>query len=151
LPLSEEHEFLDCYLKIEETRFQDRINVIFDIDSEALAARVPHLLLQPLVENALLHGMARKVADGEIRVLAKKIGDRLRISVEDNGPGFGEAPPLGTNGTPLGLKITRERLLNLYGTNQQFRIETSPFLGTHVNIEIPFILERALTGTVSSP
>jgi signal transduction histidine kinase len=144
IALSEELEFLDCYLKIEETRFQDRIKVLFDIDPPALSAQVPHLLLQPLVENALHHGMSKTLANGEIRVSAKKQGERLQIAVEDNGPGFSETTGLEQNHSGLGLKITRERLLNLYGSQQEFRVESFRNRGVRINIEIPFLLERSL-------
>lgn len=143
IALSEELEFLDCYLKIEETRFQDRIKVLFDIDPPTLGAQVPHLLLQPLVENALHHGMSKTIADGEIRVTAKKYGERLHIAVEDNGPGFAVTNTDGEqNHSGLGLKITRERLLNLYGSEQLFRVESSHRTGVRIRIEIPFALER---------
>jgi two-component system, LytTR family, sensor kinase len=142
IALSEELEFLDCYLKIEETRFQDRIKVLFDIDPQTLSAQVPHLLLQPLVENALHHGMSKTIANGEIRVIAKKNGENLQIMVEDNGPGFAETASPAQKHPGVGLKITRERLLNLYGKKQQFRLENARPSGVRVNIEIPFTLER---------
>jgi two-component system, LytTR family, sensor kinase len=135
--LSREIEFLDVYLDIEKTRFEDRLHVLFDIDPECLDAQVPHLLLQPLVENAVRHGVSKRSSRGEISVIAKREGRDLRICVRDNGPGFPE--PFDENfHKGLGLKITRERLLALYGGGQSCEARNLPEGGAEVCLRMPF-------------
>ena len=86
--LSQELEFLTCYIEIEKVRFEERLTVNFDVETETLEASIPHLLLQPLVDNAIKHGISRLVMGGEIRISARRDHDELHLEVSDNGPGL---------------------------------------------------------------
>jgi signal transduction histidine kinase len=135
--LARELEFLGVYLDIEKTRFQDRLRIIFDIAPECLDAQVPHLLLQPLVENAVRHGISRRSGPGEIRVVAKQEGRNLELFIRDDGPGLVEAhEERSTHG--LGLSVTRERLRTLYGRQQTCEIRNVAEGGAEVHLQIPF-------------
>jgi hypothetical protein len=130
--LEEELEFLDAYLDIERLRAGDALAVTFDIEPEALAQRVPNLLLQPLVENALRHGV-RGAARGRVRVSARVRRAHLEIDVEDDGRGL---PPGGTV-EGLGLRSARARLRGLYGEDHALELEPIPAGGTAVRVRIP--------------
>lgn len=134
IPLQEEVEFLQKYLEIEQTRFQDRLTVEFDIDPHALDAEVPRLILQPLVENAIKHGVSPKPGPGLIRVSAHRQDDRLAIEVRDNGAGLAERAGLPGG---VGLSNTRDRLECLYGAAHRLEFSDSPH-GLSVRLEIPF-------------
>src|SRR5690606_23859242 len=121
VPLSDELRFLEPYLEIEQTRFADRLNVRLEVEPEVLGARVPSLLLQPLVENAVRHGVSRRIGAGRIEIRAWREGDRLRVEVRDDGAGVGEAPVLG-----IGLGNVRARLRQLYGEPFAFSLEDAP-------------------------
>ena len=135
--LNKELEFLDNYLAIEKVRFEDRLRVVTEVAPDTLDACVPHLVLQPLVENAVRHGISKKSAPGEIRISASHADRRLYLRVTDNGPGLSEHPP--RNG--LGLRATRERLQTLYGDNQSVGIRNTEEGGVEVCIWIPFSTE----------
>lgn len=135
--LSREIEFLDVYLDIEKTRFEDKLRVVFDIDPECLDAQVPHLLLQPLVENAVRHGVSRRSSAGEIRIMVRRENGSLQICIRDNGPGLME-PANGNSNRGLGLRVTRERLLALYGSNQSCEIRNVREGGAEVCLSMPF-------------
>ena len=90
IALNRELEFVNCYLEIEKIRFEERLNVTLDISPETLDAQVPHLLLQPLVDNAVKHGIARLLLPEQIRITVKSQGGELQLEVSDNGPGFGK-------------------------------------------------------------
>ena len=138
--LSRELEFVSGYLEIEKVRFEERLDVVFDIAPEALDARVPHLLLQPLVENSVRHGISRHATPGEIVIGARHDGDSLYLRVTDNGPGLRESThPQNKSG--LGLITTRERLRTLYGDAQRFEIRSLPGGGVEVSVQLPFQLE----------
>ncbi len=111
MTLREELDFLERYLAIEKTRFGDRLSTRFRIRSDVLDARVPNLLLQPLVENAIRHGIARDADAGRLEVSATHEGGRLLLRVADDGPGLGPAPVV----EGIGLTNTRERLRHLFG------------------------------------
>jgi two-component system, LytTR family, sensor kinase len=136
--LSREIEFVNCYLEIEKARFAERLTVAFDISPETLDALVPHLLLQPLVDNAVKHGISQLPDGGEIRIVATTQGDQLKIEISDNGPG------ISNRGTPLssglGLRITRERLESLYGRDQSLEVLSLPEGGTTAQVCIPFLV-----------
>jgi two-component system, LytTR family, sensor kinase len=119
LTLARELEYIERYLAVEKVRFDDRLSVRYDIDSRALTALVPTLLLQPLVENALKHGLSPREAPGEIFITARVAGDRLLLSVENDLP---ERPKPAAPGHGLGLRSTRARLEKHHGTNQQFSL-----------------------------
>jgi two-component system, LytTR family, sensor kinase len=140
--LGREMEFLDVYLDIEKTRFEDRLRIVFDIAPDCLDAQVPHLLLQPLVENAVRHGVSKRSANGEIRLGARRESDDLQIRIRDNGPGLsvsfqGESNN-GASKHGLGLSLTRERLLALYGSRQSCEIRTLSDGGTEVSLRMPY-------------
>jgi len=134
--LSRELEFVNCYLEIEKVRFAERLTVTLEIAPETLDATVPHLLLQPLVDNAVKHGISKLSAGGEIRITASAQGGELQLSIEDNGPGCGKEGPFPANG--LGLRITRERLESLYGQDQSMELLSLPKGGTVTRVCIPF-------------
>ena len=133
--LQEELEFTEKYLEIEQTRFQDRLTVTYEIDPETLDAVVPRLILQPLVENAIKHGIAPRSAPGTIRIAARRDGDTLRLEVGDNGGGL--AGGSSKFHTGVGLSNTRARLEVLYGTRQSLTIADSRF-GLKVELSFPF-------------
>ncbi|MEO6213424.1 MAG: histidine kinase [Vicinamibacterales bacterium] len=117
VPLQEELEFLQKYLEIEQTRFQDRLTVRYDIDPDTLDADVPRLILQPLVENAIKHGVSPRVGHGVIEIVSRRDGDRLWLEVRDNGVGLsGSARSQFRDG--VGLPNTRDRLQCLFGEAQ---------------------------------
>jgi two-component system, LytTR family, sensor kinase len=135
--LKDEIDFVDKYLEIERARFGDRLRVHFDIDARILDASVPNLLLQPLVENAVRHGIARKVGGGQVEIVAQREGDRLRLMIRDDGVGM-PADTLRLVNKGVGLSNTRSRLEHLYGDAQSFEFHRPPDGGLAVTIEIPF-------------
>ncbi len=133
--LDEELQFLEKYLQIEQARFQDRLKIRIDPAPETLAAYLPNLILQPLVENAIRHAVAPRATETLIEIRSRKLDGHLHLSVSDNGDGMiDHAVP--TNG--IGLSNTRARLEKLYGSDQDFRLETTPGSGVHISITIPF-------------
>ncbi|HKP82896.1 MAG TPA: histidine kinase [Pyrinomonadaceae bacterium] len=133
----QELEFLKCYLDIERIRFQDRLTVEMDIDSHALTAMVPNLILQPIVENAVRHGVARQTHPGHITIRARREGERLIMRVEDNGPGLNAK----SNGSGIGISNTRARLEQFYGSDFSFQITNSAERGASVTLEIPAFVQ----------
>ena len=134
VPLEEEMEFIRRYLAIEQVRFPDRLRTSFRISPETRNAAVPDFILQPLVENAVRHGIAQRVEAGQISITAARDGDDLVLTVEDDGPGYQEEPV--TAG--LGLANTRERLQVLYGERGKLGLVPRPGGGTIATIRIPF-------------
>jgi LytS/YehU family sensor histidine kinase len=145
ITVKEEIEFLQKYLDIEQTRFPDRLVVRVDIDPEVLDAEVPQMILQPLVENAIKHGIAPRSEPGFLQVLAGRAEERLWMEVRDNGSGL-HGRTLKALRTGVGLSNTRARLEYLYGP--QHRLEFSDRNGgLTVRVEIPF--RRHETGGVT--
>jgi signal transduction histidine kinase len=142
LTLKEELDFLRKYLEIEQTRFGDRLQVHMDIEPGTLDAAVPNLLLQPLVENALRHGIGPKIGGGRLEVSARRDGDRLSLVVHDDGRGV-TADKLNAFNTGVGLRNTRSRLEHLYGDNHRFDFRPVPGGGLDVTIVIPFTVEAS--------
>ena len=134
--LKQELDFLEHYLEIERTRFQDRLSVEIDVDPAALDARVPNLILQPLVENAIRHGVAPRPEAGSIRIHAARDNGMLRLQVRDDGPGLTNGQTALREG--VGLANTRKRLTQLYGTNHRFEFVNAPGGGLEVSLELPF-------------
>lgn len=133
VPLQQELEFLDNYLDIEKTRFEERLTIVREIDSEALDAAVPNLLLQPLVENAIRHGIGKKASGGTISINASRQGTRLKITITDDG----RHPATNTGSTGIGIANTTARLTQLFG--QDFSFELKPAgEGAQVAIDLPF-------------
>ena len=133
--LREELEFLEAYLAIEQVRFRERLTVSMDIDPHALDARVPHLLLQPLVENAIRHGVSPRMAAGRVTVAATRRDGRVEIEIADNGRGL-------PNGTPraegVGLSNTRARLEQLYGGEFKLELANGPAGGAVARLALPY-------------
>ena len=119
--LGRELEYLKLYLSIEQLRFSDRLRVDIEVDPELLDAAVPHMGLQPIVENAIRHGIGPRATPGVIVIRAERLGDALHVTVRDDGPGF-RAPGAG-HGMGLGLANTRARLKQLYGDAAELRTE----------------------------
>ena len=147
--LSRELEFLNCYLEIEKVRFAEKLNVTLDIDSRTLDASVPHLLLQPLVDNAVKHGISKLLAGGEIQITADVRDGELQFEIRDNGPGFGRNGTFPASG--FGLRITRERLESLYGANQSMELLNLSGGGTLTRICIPFLVHPGNNGHDDRP
>jgi two-component system, LytTR family, sensor kinase len=133
ITLRNELSILQRYIEIMEIRFQGRLTVTMQIDDAALAALVPNLVLQPIVENALEHGAARASADGRIEIAARVAGDRLVLTVRDNGPGVASVA-----GTGVGLANTRARLVQLYGAEASLSLLSAPGGGAVSEIALPF-------------
>jgi signal transduction histidine kinase len=129
----EELAVLRPYLEIEQVRFGERLAVELDIPAELHGARVPHLILQPLVENAIRHGVAPRRRPGRVRVAARGQEEWLSLVVEDDGRGM-EGP---VRPGAVGLENTRARLAQLYGEAHRFEIRSAPEEGTRVEITIP--------------
>ncbi len=136
VPLKDEVDFLKKYLEIEQTRFGDRLMVNIDIDPEVLDAPVPNLILQPLVENALRHGVGPRIGVGKVDVTAKYADGLLTLAVRDNGVGL-SPDKMNAFHSGVGLSNTRSRLENLYGDRHRFEFQTPPGGGLLVTIVIP--------------
>jgi len=133
--LEEELELLDHYVAIQEARFGDRLRVTFRVDPRAASAAVPTLLLQPLVENAIRHGVVPSGNVAEISIAAVREGERLHLEVRDNGPGLNGS----SGGGGLGLANTRARLQELYGPGHRFELTNAPAPGGALAvIDIPY-------------
>jgi sensor histidine kinase YesM len=136
-PLRQELEFLERYLEIEQTRFRDRLQVKMEIEPETLDARVPNLILQPLVENAVRHGIAPRAAPGLIEISARRNENRLKLQVSDNGAGM-PADKREQVKEGVGLANTRARLEQLYGADYRFELNNQDEGGLVVSLTIPF-------------
>ena len=133
--LGEELAAIDEYLDIECVRFGPRLRVTKDIAPDSLGVVVPSLILQPLVENALRHGLAPKVGDGELVLRSARENGHAVIEVIDNGLGMADARPDGASG--IGLRNVNERLTVIYGANYRLQLQSEPGRGTRVRMEIP--------------
>ncbi len=151
IPLRRELAFLHSYLAIERTRFGNRLNFESDIAPEVLEALVPTFLLQPLVENAVKHGIEPLRAGGTVRVSARRVADRLRVEVSDTGAGWSGSPATGTRGHGIGLSNTRSRLEQLYPGAHRLELAGAPGSGCTVTLELPFHQEPARTGLTTPP
>jgi two-component system, LytTR family, sensor kinase len=131
--LADELKFLEQYFAIEQVRFSDRLRVNWNIDERARLAYVPSFLLQPLVENAIKHGITKRADAGRIDISALVLGDRLELSVRDDGVGVKSSYAEG-----VGLSNTRERLRTLYGNDGSLTITPTAEGGTEAILHIPF-------------
>ncbi len=137
ITLSRELDFLDRYLEIQLVRFGDRLRVEKAIEPNLGSALVPPMILQPLVENAMRHGIEPHPTEGIVRIAAARQGDRLILSISDSGGGQRPAMPLPSRGG-IGLANTRGRLEAMYGAQGRFHLDTGPLGGLAVTLEIPY-------------
>jgi signal transduction histidine kinase len=143
--VAQEVETLKLYLEIEKMRFEERLRPVFEVDPRVERARLPSLLLQPLVENAIKYAVTPQEEGAEIHVAVQLAGERVRIAVSDTGPGLRDGArvpsPASALSTGVGLANIRERLVQAYGPNHSFDTRSMLAGGFSVDIEIPFQLE----------
>ncbi|MGH9599835.1 MAG: sensor histidine kinase [Terracidiphilus sp.] len=143
VPFSEELKFTDDYIGIEVVRFgADKLRVEKEIDPRTLKVMVPSILLQPLIENSIKHGLEPRIHGGTVTVRSRLEGDRVLIEVADDGVGMTGRPisALPRTGAGIGIKNVQERLEVLYGKKARFNLVSNPGRGTLVSIEIPAVL-----------
>jgi LytS/YehU family sensor histidine kinase len=144
VPLQRELDYLELYLSIEKVRFQDRLRVDISVSPAVLNAAFPHMGLQPIVENAIRHGLGRSSAAGRIQISASRVDDRLEVKVQDDGPG----PPANSPATwGIGLTNTRARLTQLYGDAGQLIIANGEQGGAVVTMMLPYRLAPGISET----
>ena len=146
VPLSQELSFTDDYLDIEVVRFgTEKLRVEKDIDPMTLSVLVPSILLQPLIENSIKHGLEPRIGGGTVTLRSRLHGDRVTIEVADDGVGMVGQPPsaLRRTGNGIGMKNVRERLEVLYGAQAHFQVVSNPGRGTSVTIDLPANLPEA--------
>jgi LytS/YehU family sensor histidine kinase len=136
-------ETLKLYLDIEKMRFEERLRTNFDVDPAASKARLPSLLLQPLVENAVKYAVTPQEDGADISLEARLIGDKVRIVVSDTGQGLNGSVTSTTSSTGVGLANIRNRLAQAYGEDQMIEYGITPNGGFSVTIELPYREEVA--------
>ena len=144
--LAHEITFLERYLAIEKERFRDRLSVEVAVPAELLDVEVPTLILQPLVENAIRHGVASRAGPGSLAVRASTVGEQLRLEVVDSGPG-----PEGATRDGVGLSNTRDRLREMYGSAASFHLGAHPEGGTRAVVTIPLNTSREHAFELADP
>lgn len=137
-PLSQEIAFAEQYLAIEQTRLGPRLRVDMLISPETLDALVPSMLLQPLIENAVRHGVARVIEGGTVRVESKLCGAQLQIKVQNSGPAGSRLASSNESANGIGISNTAERLKALYAADHKFLLQWPETGGCHVTVELPF-------------
>jgi LytS/YehU family sensor histidine kinase len=140
--IEQEIETLKLYLEIEKMRFEDRLRPIFEVDPIVLKARLPSLLLQPLVENAIKYAVTPLEEGADIIVSARLVVDRVRITVADTGPDLNEKRSGPIQSTGVGLANIRDRLAQAYGQDHEFDAKARAGGGFEVRIEIPYQTEE---------
>jgi two-component system LytT family sensor kinase len=149
VPLREEFEFLDDYLDIEVARFgPDKLKVVKELDPASLEHLVPSMILQPLVENAVKHGLAAKVEGGSIYLRSRNADHRLVIEVEDDGVGMPLEGTSASSGTGIGMLNVTERLQVVYGDAAEITFESQPDRGTLVRLVLPVLQAEEMGGSV---
>ena len=138
VPLRQEIDFLRVYLQIEQVRFQDRLQIVWDVAPDTLDAAVPTLLWQPVLENAIRHGVTPLAGRGRILIASRREGDELVLEIRDNGAGL---PAAGVPREGVGLSNIRERVEQLYGSRAAFRL--APALGGGTSATCGFLLLHA--------
>jgi sensor histidine kinase YesM len=134
IPLARELEFVDDYVAIEQIRFADRLSVEKTVAPDTLRGLVPTMILQPIIENAIQHGVNAQPGVGHVNLSAERQNGSLVIEVRDSGPGFRNAAPH----DGIGLANTRARLEQLYGSGYRFEYGSAPAGGASVRITVPF-------------
>jgi signal transduction histidine kinase len=133
--LAAEISFIQNYLAVEQIRFADRLHVVYDVDPQVLTAIIPAFILQPIVENAMRHGIARRSEAGTVTIAARREGDDLVLVVTDDGPGPAESTAAPTG---VGLANTRTRLATLYGERGRLSLVRVPSGGAAATIRLPY-------------
>jgi two-component system, LytTR family, sensor kinase len=135
VPLRQEIDFLRMYVEIEQVRFQDRLQIVWDVAPETLDAAVPTLLWHPVLENAIRHGVTPLAGRGRIVIASQRVGDDLVLEIRDNGRGLPEGQVLREG---VGLRNIRERADQLYGSRARFSLEPAAGGGTVATLRLPF-------------
>ena len=143
-PLREELSFIEDYLAIEVIRFGDKLRFERDVAEDTLDMLVPSMLLQPLVENSIKHGLSSKVEGGTIRIRTERKGERLRVLVEDDGVGIPESKLATLLQRGIGVTNVNERLKVLFGSEYRMWIDSQPGHGTRIEIEVPELQTEAV-------
>ncbi|MGA2135596.1 MAG: histidine kinase [Bryobacteraceae bacterium] len=146
-PLREEIAFIDDYLSIEVVRFGDKLRFEKDVAADTLDMQVPSMLLQPLIENCIKHGLSGKVEGGTIRLRSRRQEARLTLRVEDDGVGIPESRLATLREQGIGVSNVSERLKVLFGNDHRMNIESQPGLGTRIDIEIPELQTSLVAAT----
>ncbi|MGH7718602.1 MAG: sensor histidine kinase, partial [Gemmatimonadaceae bacterium] len=146
--LAEELRLLGKYVDVMQIRFGARLCVVYDVDPTVRDALVPCLVLQPVVENAILHGVARASAAGRVEVRAHRDDGTLRLTVRDDGPGMPDATARPREG--VGLSSTRARLRQLYGAAHRFELANHPAGGAQVTISVPLRVRHVEAGSANA-
>ncbi len=150
--VAQEAEALKLYLDIERTRFESRLRTRFDIAPDVMEARLPSLLLQPIIENAIKYAVTPSEDGADILVDARRMGDRLVITIADTGPGLGCAPSeTAPSGTGVGLANIRERLVQSYGADHRFELADNEPHGLIVLIDMPYQTDAQVPLAATSP
>ena len=142
ITLRQEMDLLETYLRIQKRRFEDQLNYELDVPVTLHNTAVPTLLLQPFVENAILHGIATRCSPGHLVVAARQVGVQLVLTVSDDGVGF---TPGGTEG--IGVSNSRSRLKELYGSNYSLELVSGQGQGTTVTVKLPFQFILPISGS----
>jgi len=150
IPLAQELEFIGAYMSIEQKRFGERLRLEQSVPDELMNALVPALILQPLVENAIRHGIEPRRGPGLISIEAKQNHNHLHLSVRDDGKGLPGAGLDSSTRRGIGLANTQARLQGLYGQNQSFSFRRAEPQGCQVDIHLPFHLEPVHVPIVSN-
>ena len=138
VPLSEEMEFTQTYLKIQKVRFADRLQLSVDVPAELYLAQVPSLILQPMVENAVKHGIAQRAQGGSIRIVASRNNGTLTLSVSNDGPSL--PPDWDTGRSGIGIANVRTRLQSLYGEAFTLSLKNQATGGVEASVSLPFVI-----------
>ncbi len=149
VPLGDELEFARTYLNIQKVRFADRLQVSVDVPKELFLAQVPSLILQPMVENAVKHGIAKRVQGGTIRINASRSNGTLTVRVYNDGPGL--AAGWDNSGSGVGISNVRTRLQNLYGDEFELSVQNRSSGGVEVSVSVPFISLPVVAPPLVSP
>jgi two-component system LytT family sensor kinase len=145
-PLRDELNFIEDYLAIEMVRFGDKLRFEKAISQDTLDLLVPSMLLQPLVENSIKHGLSAKVDGGTIRIRTQAENGRIRLAVEDDGVGIPEARLATLLEQGIGISNVNERLKVLFGADYRMYVDSKPNAGTRIEIEIPGLQSVSTTG-----